>query len=153
MSMMSWHRTFINIAKEFAKHSTCCRKQVGAIIVKDKRVISAGYNGVSSGKIHCNEIFKNNDYASNDFIRIHSEWSKINESHAESNCITYAAKIGVSVNDCILYTTLSPCIDCAKQILNSGIKEVYFDEVYDRDQSGITYLQESGIKIERIINE
>lgn len=150
INQLKWHKTFLKIAKIISLHSTCKRIQVGAILTKDSRIISTGYNGTPSGKKHCNEIFKNADLTSENFKKEHGEWSKINELHGESNCILSASKNGISTKDTVLYITLSPCIDCAKQILSAGIKEVYYIDKYDRDITGIKYLQDSGIKISQI---
>ena len=149
---LQWHKTFLKIATVISQHSTCSRIKVGAVLTKDYRIISTGYNGVPSGKQHCNEIFKNVDITSDEFKKQHGEWSKTNELHGESNCILAAAKNGISTKDTILYITLSPCIDCAKQIVSAGIKEVYFLEKYDRDQTGIKYLKESKVKVTQIEN-
>ena len=138
---------FLEIAKQFASQSTCCRKQVGAILVKDGRIVSTGYNGVVKGAIHCNEhdVFKNVDWtkqkATDDLAMKHHQFSSVNELHAEQNAIAFAAKNGVSTDGCTLYTTLAPCPDCAKLIVASGIKEVYYTEEYDRNTTGINFLK------------
>lgn len=119
-----WNKTFMNIAFEIAKRSTCYKYKVGAVLVKDKRIISIGYNGVPSGQMHCEDFFY--DTTSEMTIKNHSAWSRLNEIHAEMNAIAYAAKAGISTDEAVLYCTLSPCIDCAKIIVASGIKEVYF---------------------------
>lgn len=154
-----WDRTFLNIAKEFSKHSTCCRKKVGAIITCNKRVISSGYNGTPSAIKHCEEVFK--DISEEDkldlnseFCKQHAIFSKAYELHAEQNCIAFAAKNGIKIdNDCVLYTTLSPCSDCAKLIAQSGIKRVVYEEKYDRDTKGIELLKSLNINCEQIEKE
>jgi len=129
-----WHLTFMEIAKIFAKHSTCIRKQVGAVIVKDKRIISTGYNGVPSGIKHCNEVFDLSDELNKEeFMKKHRDFSSMYELHAEQNAIAFAAKNSLSVNGASIYCTLSPCRDCLKLISAVGIKDVYFNEVYDRE--------------------
>lgn len=149
-NQLKWHKTFLRIAKEISTHSTCARIKVGSILVKDKRIRSIGYNGAPSGEQHCCDYFAGEDFTSESFKKKHGEWSKINENHGESNCILAAAKEGISTNNASLYITLSPCIDCAKQILSAGIKEVYYIDEYDRDITGIEYLKKSGIKISQI---
>lgn len=117
--------------------STCGRKAVGAVIAKDGRIISSGYAGPPSGFPHCN-----------------AECLKIAESggcqrtvHAEQNAIAYAARHGISTDGATLYCTLSPCLNCAKQIINSGIIRVVYLEQY-RDTSGIDLLKQVGIPCE-----
>ena len=159
----SWHKTFVNITKEISTHSTCCRKKLGAILVKDKRIISIGYNGVASGQQHCEDYFFN--YFSNnnvnslvfrewiktkEFYKLHGEFSNENEIHAETNCIGYAAKEGIKTEKCIMFVSLSPCMSCAKLIVAAGIKAVYYIEKYDRDPLGIDFLEKVGIECEKI---
>ena len=87
-----WDITFINIAKEMAKHSTCIRKQVGAILVKNGHIVSTGYNGVPHGVKHCNEVFKKEDMLKPDWMDVHGKFSSMYEVHAEQNCIIEMAK-------------------------------------------------------------
>lgn len=141
-----WDKTFMDIASIISTHSTCYRKKVGAVITKDNRIISIGYNGVPSNHVHCVDNFMGRDPNDKAFIDEHGEWSRLHENHAESNAILYAAKNGISVNGCTLYTTLSCCVDCAKQVLMSGIIRVIFLEVYDRDSAGINYIRSGGIE-------
>jgi dCMP deaminase len=146
-----WKKTFMKIAYIISEHSTCVRKQVGAILVKDKRIISIGYNGVISGKMHCCEIFKNIDLHSPEFYKKHGEWSANNEIHSEVNAIIWAAKQGIKIKNSDIFITLSPCINCAKLLVQSSIKNVYYNEIYDRDQSGIAFLKTNNINVEQII--
>ena len=149
--MISWDKTFLNIAKELSKHSTCCRKHVGAIIVSNGRIVSTGYNGTPSGVKHCCDTFteeqkqKFQDLNSPE-SKLHAEFSRKFELHAEQNCIAFASKRGISLeNNSTLYTTLSPCSDCAKLIFQSGITRVVYEEEYDRDKSGIELLNSLGV--------
>ena len=120
---------YIKIAKEIATCSKAERKKVGAIIVKNDNIISIGYNGTPSG--WDNKCEKNNE--------------TIKEVlHAESNAILKCARDGSNCNGSILYLTLSPCFECAKLILQSGIKEVYYLEEY-RNIDGLDFLFKSGI--------
>jgi len=138
----------MDIAKNFAKQSTCISKQVGGILVKDGRIIYSGYNGVPCGKAHCNEIFSKN------FDREeHHQWSNINELHCEQNIISGCAKNGIITNDTDLYVTLSPCMYCAKLIVAAGIKKVIYLEKYDKSDS-ISFLIENNIQVIKwVINE
>jgi dCMP deaminase len=120
-----------------SKQSYCKRKKVGALIVKDNREICSGYNGTISGsKNECEEKTSSGLVTKNTVV------------HAEANAISFAAKNGISTNNCSLYVTLSPCINCANLIIQSGIKNVFYSEDY-RDSSGIEYLRENGILVEK----
>lgn len=120
-------RVFINIAKEIATLSYCERAKVGAIIVKDKNIISFGYNGTPTGMDNKCEDCQNR--------------TEDHVIHAEMNAILKAAKEGHSVEGSTLYLTLSPCKECAKLILQSGIKKVVYLDEY-RDVSGIKILKQ-----------
>lgn len=134
LKILKWHKTFINISKIIAKNSYCKKKKVGCIIVKNNQILSFGYNGTPHG--FCNKCEKNNI-------------TKKEVLHAESNAILKCAKSHTSTEGAILYITLSPCFDCCKLIVQSGIKEVYFHEKY-HDLSGLKLLKKSKIKYERI---
>ena len=136
---------FKNVCLETTKLSTCRSKQVGAILVKDNRIVAIGYNGVAKSEKHCNEIFKE------EFDREeHSAWSKLHEYHAEENLLLFCLREGISTKGCSLFVSLSPCINCAKLIANSGIEKVYYIEEYDRDKTGLKFLEEHNISIVQI---
>ena len=118
--------------------STCGRRQVGAIIALDGRVISSGYAGPPSGHPHCDHRC---------FTASNAMGGCNRTIHAEANAIAYAARHGISTTGATLYCTLSPCRECAKIIISSGIKRVCYLEAY-RDLSGVNLLQESGIVCE-----
>ena len=124
---------FMEIAEIVAKSSKCDISKVGAIIVKQGRIISAGYNGTVSGAHNqCEEVVEGKIVTNRNVV------------HAESNSIFFAAKVGISTDQCTMYTTLSPCFECAKAIIQSGIKFVYYKEAY-RDISPIEYLKSNGV--------
>jgi dCMP deaminase len=149
MERISYHQMFMNIAKEVSRRSTCCRKQVGSILVSDKqKIISCGWNGVPSGKEHCADVFSSKDRYEEDFYKIHGEWSKDNELHSELNCIIHCDRDKLKTST--LYTTLSPCTECAKIIIASEIKKVVYLENYDRDQKGIEILKNNNVEIFQI---
>jgi len=132
---------FFKVAELTSKLSTCASIEVGAVLVRDKRIIATGYNGVASGKKHCKEIF------SDTFDReTHHTWSIENELHAEENLIAVCAKNGIQTKDAKLYLTVSPCITCAKIILAAGILEVNYSKEYDKDSRGIKFLKDNGVK-------
>ena len=168
--MKNRHQLFTDIATLVAGQSTCTRLHVGAVLVKDKRIISIGYNGVAAGQKHCEDYFKElylKEYAqtyssfeefikTKEFYDLHGKFSNDNELHAEQNALLFAAKSGITTEDTTLYITLSPCIHCAKIIAASGIKEVIFKELYDRSTEGVNFLNKIGIKcrkIDEVLNE
>lgn len=116
--------TFMEIAHIIKKNSSCVSLQVGAVLVKDGRIISMGYNGTSAGLKNCNE------YEWTGTCPEHSVWSHDNEIHAEMNAITYASKAGLSTEGTILYTTTSPCRQCLKHCKPAGITHIYYDQLY-----------------------
>ena len=135
-----------DLLKVFEQKSTCKRLKVACLIVRDGRIVSTGWNGVASKAKHCCDM----DWNDKTFMEDHRIFSKDNEIHAEMNAIAFAAKNGISTNNCVLYCSYSPCIDCAKVIVNSGIKEVYFDKIYDRSSGGYNYLLKNNIVINEI---
>ena len=116
---VDWDEYFMNIAKEVSSRSTCDRKFVGAVIVRDKTILSTGYNGSIRKLEHCDEAghMMENDHC-------------VATIHAEANAIIQAAKNGVAIDGATIYTTSSPCWICFKLIANSGIKRICFGEFY-----------------------
>lgn len=139
-------RNFINIAHEIATASKCVSKNVGAVIVKNGRILSTGYNGTPSGYTNCCEHW-NDEYTSE-----HHEWSKTYEIHAEMNAIIWAAREGISINGATIYVTLEPCSDCSKNIIASGIKRIVYDKPYEHTNSDVvtSFIKENGVVIEQI---
>ncbi len=123
------------MAKEWANLSYCKRKQVGALIVKDKMIISDGYNGTPSG-------FKN-------VCETESGKTKWYVLHAEANAILKCAKHGISCNDATLYLTVSPCKDCSKLLHQAGIKRLVYLNEY-KDTEGLDFLKKAKIEVEKI---
>lgn len=132
---IGWHDYFMNIAEQVGTRSTCDRKNVGALIVRDKTILSTGYNGSLRGAPHCDEV--GHDIENDHCIRT---------VHAEANAIAQAAKHGVAINDAELYVTASPCLTCFKLITNAGIKAVYYKEFY-RDERITEYAKQAGIQL------
>ena len=120
---VSWGTYFMNIAKEVATRSTCDRKYIGAVIVREKTILSTGYNGSIKGLPHCDE-------AGHEMVNDHC----IRTTHAEANAIVQAAKNGVEINKSDIYVTASPCYNCFKLIANAGIKTIYYGEFYREDR-------------------
>lgn len=130
-----YDKAYLRIAKEWGQLSYCKRKQVGAIIVKDRMIISDGYNGTPSGFENCCE----------DDAGL-TKWYVL---HAEANAISKVARSTQSCEGATLYITLSPCKDCSKLIHQSGIKRVVYHEEY-KDCSGIYFLKKAGVEVELI---
>ncbi len=132
---LRYDKAYLRMALEWAKLSHCKRKQVGAIIVKNGIIIADGYNGTPTGFENCCED-KNGD----------TQWYVL---HAEANAILKLARSNNSGENSTLYITLSPCKDCAKLILQAGVKRVVFNMGY-KDSSGIDFLKQSGIEVVHI---
>ena len=130
-----YDKAYLRIAKEWSLLSYCKRKQVGAIIVKDRMIISDGYNGTPSGFENCCEDEEGL-----------TRWDVL---HAEANAILKVARSTQSCEGATLYITLSPCKECSKLIHQSGIKRVVYHNGY-RDDSGLQFLKKAGIEVEHI---
>ena len=132
---VSWETYFMNIANEVATRSTCDRKYVGAVIVREKTILSTGYNGSIKGLPHCDE-------AGHEMVDGHC----VRTTHAEANAIVQAAKNGVEINQSEIYVTASPCYNCFKLIANAGIKTIYYGEFYREDRI-LEHAKEAGIDL------
>lgn len=140
-------RYFINVCNETARLSTCASKAVGAILVRDKRILAIGYNGVPSGCQHCNKIHDPYKMMVGEIYRdMHHKWSQRNELHAEQNLIAFCAKNNVNTNNTTLFVSISPCKHCAKLILASGIGVVYYLKEYDKDSTGLDFLRINNVE-------
>lgn len=137
---------FINIAQEIATASKCVSKQVGAVIVKDGRILSTGYNGTPAGFINCR------DHWSGEYTSEHHEWSKTYEIHSEMNAIIWAARKGISVEGATIYVTLEPCSECSKNIIASGIKRIVYLKPYEHNHSATIskFIIDNGVSIEML---
>lgn len=135
---------FMKIAEVVASISTCLRRKAGAVLVKDKRILSTGYNGVPKGLPHCEETgCPRKNYASG----THHELCRA--VHSEQNAIVQAAIHGVSIEGATLYCTHKPCTLCTKMLINAGIERVVYKEEYPDDGS-LSFFELSGIKVEKI---
>ena len=132
---IGWDAYFMNIARQAATRSTCDRKFVGAVIVRDRTILSTGYNGSIRGMPHCDEV-------GHDLENDHC----VATIHAEANAIIQAAKNGVNISGSEIYTTASPCWSCFKLIANSGIGRIYYGEFY-RDEKSIRVAKRLGIEL------
>ena len=143
----SWDEYFMNIAKVVASRSNCMKRKVAAIIVKDKRVISTGYNGTPRGTRNCNE---GGCPRCNSLAASGTALDECLCSHGEENAIVQASYHGVSVKDAIIYTTFAPCLQCAKMIINAGLREVVYNQEYPLNDSAFRLFQEAGVFIRRL---
>lgn len=149
--MRDLNNFFMEIAEKFSTLSTCGRLKVGAVITKNNRIISTGYNGVPSGLQHCCEIHKGIDFSIPENNEMHKQFSAQYELHAEQNAIVEAAKNGIALNGSILYTTVEPCDYCRKLIAQSGIKDVFYRYKYDRNNKESDLIAEKlGLIIKQI---
>ena len=130
-----WHTYFMNMARQASTRSTCARKHVGAVIVRDKTILSTGYNGSIRGMPHCDE-------AGHEMEGDHC----VATIHAEANAIIQAARNGVNINGAEMYTTASPCWSCFKLIANAGIRRIYYGEFY-RDERSLRVAGLTGIEL------
>jgi dCMP deaminase len=138
---------YMDVAERFSKLSTAKRLQVGAIVVKDDRIISIGYNGMPAGWTNECEYEKIYDYKLNDDV--YQLKTKPEVIHAEANAIAKLAKSSESGKDSVMFLTHAPCMDCAKQIYTAGIKNVYFRSNY-RNTDGLTFLEKCGIIVNQV---
>ncbi|MFA5049510.1 MAG: deaminase [Candidatus Micrarchaeia archaeon] len=149
MDRPTWDEYFMNIAKQVATRSNCVKRKVAAIIIKDKRIISTGYNGTPRGTKNCNE---GGCPRCNNFSDSGKNLDECLCAHGEENAIVQAAYHGISINGGILYTTFSPCLYCSRMIINSGIKEVVYNSKYPMSETPFKLLKEAGV-IVRAIDE
>jgi dCMP deaminase len=163
---LSRDQWLMGIADQVSARGTCSRAQVGAIIVRDSRMISTGYNGVPAGMLHCDHTCrcdigqKHLTYGSRAFppecrgLPVHDEDCPAERGcdlavHAEANAIAFAARHGAPVHDCELFTTHQPCLDCAKLIINAGIVRVVFWKPYRRPE-GLDLLNAASVRTMKI---
>lgn len=143
MERPTWREYFMEIAQVVAKRSTCMRRQVGAVIVRDKQILSTGYNGVPKGLTHCSHTGCIRQELNVPSGERHELCRAV---HAEQNAIIQAAYNGVSLKDSVLFCTTAPCSLCAKMIINAGIKEVYYQGNYP-DERAMEFFNEAGIRV------
>jgi dCMP deaminase len=120
---VDWHQYFMNIAAEVSTRSTCDRKHVGAVIVRDKTILSTGYNGSVRGLPHCD-----------DAGHMMQDNHCVATIHAEANAVIQAARNGVRLDGAEIYVTASPCWNCFKMVANAGLKGIYYGEFYRDDR-------------------
>jgi dCMP deaminase len=148
-----WDYAHMDTARNYAKLSHAKRARVGAVIVKDNRIISIGYNGMPSGWDNCceNEVVRNFRITDSDGKkRVIDLKTKPEVIHAESNAITKVARSSESCEGADIYTTMLPCIDCAKLIYQAGINRVFYSDSYPKGTAGLEFLEKCSVEIIKI---
>lgn len=148
MERPSWDEYFMSITEQVSTRSTCLRRQIGAIIVKDKRILATGYNGAPSGLRHCSEVGCLRERQN---ISSGERHELCRGLHAEQNAIIQAALHGIKIEGSILYSTHQPCILCSKMVINAGIREVIFRDEYP-DPLAESMLKEAGLGLKQLIS-
>lgn len=145
----SWDEYFMSIAEMVATRSTCLRRRVGAVLVKDRRLLATGYNGAPAGVRHCEET---GCLRQNSSVPSGQRHELCRGLHAEQNAIIQAAYHGISIAGAALYCTNQPCIICTKMLVNAGIAAVFFLDAYD-DPLALQILEEAGVRLVRWTHE
>ncbi|MFD2630890.1 ComE operon protein 2 [Oceanobacillus kapialis] len=139
MERISWDQYFMAQSQLLALRSTCTRLMVGASIVRDKRIIAGGYNGSVSGSVHC--IDEGCYVVDGHCVRT---------VHAEANALLQCAKFGVPTDDADVYVTHFPCLQCSKQLIQAGIKTIYYKEDYRNNEYAIQLFKEAGVAVKKV---
>ena len=145
MNRMAWPDYFMNITRLVAERSTCLRRKVGAIAVKDRRILATGYNGAPARTAHCLEIGCLRDALNVPSGERHELCRGL---HAEQNVIIQAAVHGISLSGCEIYCTHQPCFICAKMLINCGVTTIWYASGYP-DQMALDMLAEAGVRLEK----
>lgn len=143
MTRPSWNAYFMEITRLVAQRSTCRRRRVGALLVKDKRILSTGYNGAPTGLSHCLDVGCMREQNNIPSGQRHELCRGL---HAEHNVIIQAARHGIPIEGATLYCTTRPCVICAKMIINANIITVYYEEGY-ADELSDQMLEQAGVKL------
>ena len=150
MNRPSWDEYFMEMAELTAQRSTCIRRQVGAVIVREKRAIATGYNGAPRGLAHCEE--KGGCLRQKLQIPSGQRHELCRALHAEQNAIIQAASMGHAIEGGTIYITHQPCVICAKMIVNAGIRRIVVRQGYP-DQLAMEILEEAGLRVEKLKKE
>lgn len=147
MSRPTWDEYFMEITHLVARRSTCLRRQVGAVLVKDKNILATGYNGTPSGIAHCLDVGCLREQMG---IPSGERHELCRGLHAEQNAIIQAAKHGTNIDGATLYCTTMPCIICAKMIINAGIRKIVYESGY-ADPLSAGMIAESGVELKNFV--
>jgi dCMP deaminase len=143
-----WDEYFMEIAQTISRRATCLRRQMGALLVRDKRILTTGYNGAPAGLPHCEETGCLRQQLG---IPSGERQELCRALHAEQNAIILAAQHGISLAGATLYCTHQPCITCSKMLINAGVKRVVILDEYP-DPMALDFLDQAGIKLVRLAN-
>lgn len=138
----SWDEYFMTITEQVASRTTCLRRAVGAVIVKDNRILTTGYNGTPVGMAHCGEVGCMREKMS---VPSGERQEICRGLHAEQNAIIQAARYGIDIRGSRIYINTQPCVTCAKMLINAGISEVVYKNPYP-DEFSLGMLDEAGVK-------
>lgn len=138
MTRPTWDSYFMKIAEDVALRSTCDRAMVGAVLVKDKHIISTGYNGSPAGLEHCDDVG-----------HLMVDGHCVRTVHAEVNAIIQAAVFGLATRDAVCYVTHFPCLNCTKTLINARISKLIYKNAYRVDPIAIEFLQKANIIVEQ----
>lgn len=142
MARPTWDSYFMKIAEDVAVRSTCDRAQVGAVLVKDKHIISTGYNGSPAGLEHCDDIG-----------HLMIDGHCVRTVHAEVNAIIQAAVFGLTTKEAVCYVTHFPCLNCTKMLINARISKLVYLNSYRVDPIALEFLEEAGVSMEQFAPE
>ena len=155
---LKYKHLYKTVLKEYQNLSKCSRVKVAALIVKDGRILSCGYNGTPAGQTNCNELFKTEagkfyarkttaeewlEYSEEEWKELHHEFANINEIHAEQNALGNVLREKINITDSSMLLTHEPCEACSRLIYTAGIKHVIYENKYDRGSNGIDFLETS----------
>ena len=149
MKRPSWDEYFLDVAGLVARRSTCLRRNVGAVLVKDKRILATGYNGAPAGLKHCLDVGCMRQKLNIPSGQRHELCRAL---HAEQNALIQASLYGISVKESTLYATCQPCVICSNMLINAGIKEIVVADGYP-DKMAMDFLKQAKIKVRKVSNK
>jgi len=145
MPRPSWDEYFMAITAQVAERATCTRRQIGAVLVKDKRILATGYNGAPSGSPHCDVVGCLREQRA---IPSGTQHELCRGIHAEQNAVIQAARHGIAIDGATVYCTHQPCVLCAKILINAGVQRIVYQEPYP-DALAAEMLDEAGVEVVR----
>lgn len=162
---LKYKHLYKTVLKEYQNLSKCARIKVAALLVKDGRILSCGYNGTPANQVNCNELFKTEagkfyarqttddawiEYDEAEWKELHHVFAKTNEIHAEQNLIGTVLREKIDISGASILLTHEPCEACARLIYTCGIKNLMYIDKYDRGSKGLDFLERNGVEIEQL---
>ncbi len=147
----TWDEYFMEVTHAVAKRATCDRGRCGSVIAKDKQILVTGYVGAPKGLPHCDEV--GHQMKTTRHEDGHETQHCVRTAHAEQNAICQAAKLGIAIDGATIYTKMTPCIVCAKMIINAGIKRVVCEKKYHTGEESEAMFKEVGVEVTNLSNE